>query len=190
TGWQVLTGSSSSETDRLIEGTVKLSYDTFINSALLLQGKADLFTAAGPTDRKRVLGEILGLDQYDVLEAEAKERRKARTAEAAALQRAVDDIEPQVAELPKLESRQAALSTELDRVRERAQRASSELGDLRRAQQALELSRKELADAEGRASAERVAIDAAERELAELATLVAADERLAATERPIRDGYA
>ena len=40
---------------------LKLSYETFVNSAFLLQGRADSFTIKTPGERKRILAEILGL---------------------------------------------------------------------------------------------------------------------------------
>lgn len=67
-------GNSSRETARQLVQLLKMEYETFINSAYLQQGRADVFTRQKPTDRKRILGEILGLSQYDMLEAKAKER--------------------------------------------------------------------------------------------------------------------
>ena len=49
-----------------IERLLRLDYDTFINSALLLQGRADEFTTHTPADRKRVLADILGLQPGEV----------------------------------------------------------------------------------------------------------------------------
>ncbi len=71
----------------LTEGTIKatqekiiqalhLTFDTFTNSSYLRQGHADEFTTKGPTERKRILTEILGLDHYDILEQKAKEKIK------------------------------------------------------------------------------------------------------------------
>lgn len=76
-----------SENHNLTEGTIKttqekiinllhLTYETFTNSAFLRQGHADEFTTKGPTDRKRILSDILGLSHYDELEEKAKEKIK------------------------------------------------------------------------------------------------------------------
>ncbi len=67
-------GNSSRETAKQLVQLLRMEYETFINSAYLQQGRADVFTRQKPTDRKRILGEILGLSQYDRLEAKAKER--------------------------------------------------------------------------------------------------------------------
>ena len=42
-----------------------MDYDTFINSAFLLQGRADEFTNKTPAERKAVLASILGLEAYE-----------------------------------------------------------------------------------------------------------------------------
>ncbi len=71
----------------LTEGTIKatqekiiqllhLTFETFTNSSFLRQGHADEFTTKGPTDRKRILADILGLSHYDLLEEKAKEKVK------------------------------------------------------------------------------------------------------------------
>ena len=63
--WRSLTETSVRETTRKLVETIRLDYDTFINSAFLVQGKADLFVSQRPAERKRILGEILNLSMYD-----------------------------------------------------------------------------------------------------------------------------
>jgi exonuclease SbcC len=46
--FRAITGNSIAETERAIAGLLRLSYETFINSSLLLQGRADLFTTKRP----------------------------------------------------------------------------------------------------------------------------------------------
>ena len=70
---QPLTGDSIRQTQNIIDQTVGMDYDTFINSAFLLQGRADEFTNNTPSDRKAVLAKILGLEVYDHLQERAKE---------------------------------------------------------------------------------------------------------------------
>ena len=53
--------------------TLRLDYDTFVNSAFLLQGRADSFTVKTATERKQILADILGLSRYDHYEEHAKE---------------------------------------------------------------------------------------------------------------------
>ncbi|MGD9147665.1 MAG: SMC family ATPase, partial [Anaerolineae bacterium] len=46
-------------TEAAIVRLLRMDYETFTNSAFLLQGRADAFTTRTPAERKRVLGEIL-----------------------------------------------------------------------------------------------------------------------------------
>lgn len=63
---------SQAETQRLINSILRLDYDTFVNSAFLQQGRADAFTVKTPAERKKILSEILGLDQWTRYEDEVK----------------------------------------------------------------------------------------------------------------------
>lgn len=77
--YRPLTGATQRETQERIGEVVGLDYDTFINSAFLLQGRSDEFTKKRPSERKEVLGKILNLSRYDALAERAAERdREAR----------------------------------------------------------------------------------------------------------------
>ena len=69
-----VSGNAIRETQHVIDQAVGMDYDTFINSAFLLQGRADEFTNKTPADRKAVLAKVLGLDTYDRLQSRARER--------------------------------------------------------------------------------------------------------------------
>lgn len=71
-----LTEGTIKATQQKIINTLHLSFETFTNSAFLRQGHADEFTTKGPSDRKRILADILGLSHYDLLEEKAKEKVK------------------------------------------------------------------------------------------------------------------
>ncbi|MBV9791572.1 MAG: AAA family ATPase, partial [Chloroflexi bacterium] len=59
--WRRLSGDTISETQAEINRVLRIEYDTFINSAFLIQGRADEFTGRKPAERKQVLADILGL---------------------------------------------------------------------------------------------------------------------------------
>ena len=71
-------GTRSRETQEQITGLLRLDYDTFVNTAFLVQGKADLFTKMRPAERKRMLGEVLGLAHYDTFADRAREQARER----------------------------------------------------------------------------------------------------------------
>lgn len=74
--WMSLDEPSIRLTQKRIDETLSMDYDTFINSAYLVQGRADEFARRPPNERKKVLAEILGLSYYDGLETKAKEESK------------------------------------------------------------------------------------------------------------------
>lgn len=94
-------------TQQKIIDTLHLTYETFINSAFLRQGHADEFTTRGPSDRKRILADILGLSHYDELEEKAKEKTKELQSKLQLLEYQLLEIE---AELSLKEEREKALS--------------------------------------------------------------------------------
>ena len=60
------------QTQDKINGILRLDYETFVNSAFLQQGRADAFTTKTPAERKKILSDILGLDQWAVYEDQVK----------------------------------------------------------------------------------------------------------------------
>ncbi len=75
-GFQAITGNSIRETEARIRDILHLDYETFVNTAFLLQGRADMFTRSTPARRKEVLAEVLDLSYYTKLEERAKERSR------------------------------------------------------------------------------------------------------------------
>jgi len=51
-GWRPISGDTLRDTERRIEEILHIDYDTFINSAFLMQGRADEFVRKTPTQRK------------------------------------------------------------------------------------------------------------------------------------------
>ena len=76
--WQLLDEGGLRERQAQIIRVLRMDYETFVNSAFLLQGRADSFTIKTPTERKQILADILGLSRYDLYEARAKEEAAAR----------------------------------------------------------------------------------------------------------------
>ena len=70
--YRPITGDTISETQADIIRRTNMDYDTFVNSAYLVQGRADLFAMATASQRKEVLARVLGLGIYDRLEERAK----------------------------------------------------------------------------------------------------------------------
>lgn len=74
--WKSLSLSATRLTQELIIKTIKMDHETFVNSVYLRQGKADEFTLKGPSQRKQILSDILGLEVYDKLCETAKTKAR------------------------------------------------------------------------------------------------------------------
>ncbi|MGI4792303.1 MAG: AAA family ATPase [Janthinobacterium lividum] len=110
-GWHPLTGNTDRETEVAVQKLLRMSYDTFLNSAYLRQGQADQFVKQTPGKRKEILADILDLSRYDQLEAKARERSKAAGAEATDLERDISGIDAELSAEPELLRQLAELRT-------------------------------------------------------------------------------
>jgi len=141
-GYKPLTERSVVETERLIERTLRMSYETFTNSSFIQQGRADTFTTNSPAERKRVLAEILELGYYDELEGRAKERFKTREAQLSDERRLEEGWAQEIArrpeyqaELDRLRIQLASLETQVGRLDEQATLARDRVAQLESLQQ-------------------------------------------------------
>lgn len=128
--WGSITGDSIRDTERRIADTVKMDYETFITSAFLMQGKADTFTSKSPSERKKILGDILNLGDYDELTQMAREAERAAKSKVEALRSQIDAIEEQLAERPQLQRRLDEVERDLASAGERLAAAYQELEGL------------------------------------------------------------
>ena len=67
-----LSAASIKKTQEKIISVLKIDYQTFINSAFILQGRIDEFSRKNARERKDILSEILNLSRYDRLANLAK----------------------------------------------------------------------------------------------------------------------
>ena len=111
--WRPLTEHSNRETQARIEQVLRLDYDTFINVSFFLQGRADQFAQQPPTRRKEILGNILGLEIWEVYKERAAERRKAVESDLDAVNGRMTEIEAELAEEEPRKLRLAELETQL-----------------------------------------------------------------------------
>jgi len=185
--WRSIAESGVRATQGKIEQVLRLDYDTFINSAFLRQGRADEFTVKTAAERKRVLGDILGLDRWAVYEDRAKEKLRTLQNEAQVLELRLQEIETELDrraeyELSFREAQEAV--AELGLVLERAQEAYREIEATRaelhhtEAQIGEVIGRVAQAEQELRALVEERA--ARERRLAEYESLLAQAEEIQA----------
>ncbi|HLD92589.1 MAG TPA: SMC family ATPase [Anaerolineales bacterium] len=128
--WKALTEHTLRETETLIRKTLRLDYETFVNASFFLQGKADQFTQQNPSDRKRILSSVLGLEIWDQYRLKAAERRKALEDQIAVLQGRLQEIVAELGEEAQRKQRLKELQAQLDslsKARATQERALEEL---------------------------------------------------------------
>jgi DNA repair protein SbcC/Rad50 len=170
--WQLLDEGGLLERQALIIRTLRMEYDTFVNSAFLLQGRADSFTLKTAAERKQILADILGLSRYDLYEERAKEEVRLRKDRAIGLQGEMGAIDHEL-------GRRAEHQGRLDEAR---REVSVAVGALRAAETEQAASRLQVEALRGQAKQLndlRNRLARAERDLSDARTqLVAAQARL------------
>ena len=111
--WKALSGATLRNTQELIEHTLRLDYETFVNASFFLQGKADQFTQQKSSDRKRILGSILGLEVWETYKLRVIERRKGEESEITNLDGRTAEINAELSEENTRTERLATLQTDL-----------------------------------------------------------------------------
>ena len=122
--WRSLNERTVRDTTRKLVETIRLDYDTFINSAFLVQGKADLFVSQRPVERKRILGEILNLSVYEGYAQKAREMaRDDRNRQAIARGR-IESIERELEGEEELKQQAQEITQSLSELKERLESAT------------------------------------------------------------------
>jgi DNA repair protein SbcC/Rad50 len=155
---QPITGNSLRETQAKIEQLVGMDYDTFINSAFLLQGRADEFTNKTPADRKAVLASILGLEIYDRLQARARERLAETRAAADRAGGILHQMQREIEEIGQPSQELAGVAEYLDKLAEQLIEKHREADNLRGQVTEMERRRNELLDLQKRVQGLRLEI--------------------------------
>ncbi len=158
--WRGLSENTMRATQERIEQLLRLDYDTFVNSAFLMQGRADEFTTKTPNQRKQVLANILGLDQWETYEARAKDQ-------ISATRQALQRVTVRLEEIDRELDQRAAYQRTLEEAQQAAALAAEELraaeaqfAALQQARAQVESLRQQQADLQRR-------LQARQREIAE-----------------------
>ena len=161
-----ITGNTVRETESAIRELLHMDYDTFVNTAFLLQGRADMFTAATPAKRKDVLAEVLDLGYYESLATKARERSRDRERRIADIDATVAAHTPEIDRKPQYEGDLSEAQEQLQALDAELEPMRSALAEQRTGVDRLRGQRTHLAEMEARLSAAR----------ADLATLEARAE--------------
>ncbi len=180
--WKTIAEPQMNATQQKIIDLLRLDYDTFINSAFLLQGRADEFTVKTATERKKVLADILGLDIWDEYEARAKEKIASIENELRLIDLRLHEIDAEAARQPQFEAEVAAAQKAVIALGDRLREAEAKFQQAQQAQRSLGMLDAQLTDL-----AKRIA--QAERELAAVERDLTA-ARLKADDSPLMQDLA
>ncbi|HJX39757.1 MAG TPA: SMC family ATPase, partial [Anaerolineae bacterium] len=184
-----LTANSIRQTQASITETLHMEYDTFINSAFLLQGRADEFTSHPPADRKRILGEILDLSHYDYLEERAKQRSRETELALREISATLTEIEKELAHRPEYEEELKRAEEVSSGLRARLRIEEGTLRDLRAKSRELELRQDELKALTAQKQQRDSEVAQAKREIEDSRQRIAAYQEVLERAEIIEQGY-
>jgi exonuclease SbcC len=135
--WASIAEATIPKTQEKIIRTLRLEHDTFVNSAYIMQGKADEFTGKRPTERKQVLADILGLQEWERYEERAKEKIKGIEKDIAGLEALLNEIEGELARRDEYERELAEAKDKVIEVGARLREAEAGWAQIDAARQAM-----------------------------------------------------
>ena len=97
--WVDISCSTSGDTNRKIENTIKLDYKTFVNSVYFRQNDISEFAEAEASRKKEILKSIIDISRWDSYEKDAKKRAKEISDECKLLSKSVEDYDNQFEKL-------------------------------------------------------------------------------------------
>ena len=175
---------------KLVADVLRMDYQTFINSALLLQGRADEFTTKPPGERKEVLGKILGLSRYDLLEERAREISREKDREKDRLESALAELEAELSHKEEYEQELSRVKQRLAETQASLERLEKRLEELREQKKQLDLKRQELVTLEQRLKQDEEELKLQEEEIRKYEEKINQEESIIAQGEEIEEKYA
>ncbi|MFW9996566.1 MAG: AAA family ATPase, partial [Candidatus Odinarchaeota archaeon] len=101
TSGQDLSRNTLKDNNKLIsKKLLGMDYETFITSCFFLQNRYDLFMQKTATERKKIIIEILGLEKFELLRKEAKQRKDDIKEEVKSLKEEIDTAKGEIDNRP------------------------------------------------------------------------------------------
>ncbi|MXX53116.1 MAG: AAA family ATPase, partial [Dehalococcoidia bacterium] len=144
--WRAITGNTVRDTEQVITERIRMDHETFVNTAFLRQGDADRFTTSKPSDRKRILAEVLDLSYYDALEKRARDKVGELRLETQKLEADIEIREREAEQKATLEETLYEVAREIADLEPRLSEARKSLEDGSRLVTGLENKSKELGE--------------------------------------------
>ena len=148
--WQLLDDGGLVERQAQIIRTLRLDYETFVNSAFLLQGPLISFTVKTASERKQILADILGLGRYDLYEERAEQEAQVLKEQATRIGGEIAGIDAELARRADYEARLEAARVAAAQGAAALRGAEVEQAEARLAVQERRAQARHLADLRGR----------------------------------------
>ncbi|NPV75681.1 MAG: SMC family ATPase [Anaerolineae bacterium] len=143
--WRPLSERTLRETEERIRSTLRMDFDTFTNASFFLQGKADQFAQQRPSERKRILSSIFGLEAWELYQARVAERRKIKEARLSEIAGSIAEIDLELQQEEERRRRFEHLQEELEKLAELRHTKENELAFVRKLEGSLAEQKRMLA---------------------------------------------
>ena len=125
------------ETEEKIVNLLNMDYETFINTSYLKQGDSNRFTSSRPTDRKKILADLLDLSYYERLESASKQHSRQLQNDVEVQQSVIEHKSSAVQEKELILEKLETYKKESQNLLSEEQSLSKELEDLNQKRQTL-----------------------------------------------------
>ena len=125
------------ETEEKIVNLLNMDYEIFINTSYLKQGDSNRFTSSRPTDRKKILADLLDLSYYERLESASKQHSRQLQNDVEVQQSVIEHKSSAVQEKELILERLETYKKESQNLLSEEQSLSKELEDLNQKRQTL-----------------------------------------------------
>ncbi len=142
--WYGISEAKVRATQKKINELLRLDYDTFVNSAFILQGRADLFTVKTSGERKAILANILGLDQWSSYEKSARDKISDLRSDLKVFDAEIANIDRELLRKEDYEADLKNAQTQLEGLEAQLKAAEQELADVTQARQKLADARRRI----------------------------------------------
>ena len=132
-----LMANTIKETEEKIVNLLNMDYETFINTSYLKQGDSNRFTSSRPTDRKKILADLLDLSYYERLESASKQHSRQLQNDVEVQQSVIEHKSSTVQEKELILERLETYKKESQNLLSEEQSLSKELEDLNQKRQTL-----------------------------------------------------
>lgn len=186
---RVISEDGARRTQEKINQILRLDYETFAHSAFLQQGRADAFTLKTAAERKRILADILGLEQWTGYEDAVKTRLNGIASQIDIIKHDIKRIDEEIARAPQLADDLDALLASLAEAAARLARAEEAYNRVAHAAAALRRERENQRELERQIGGRKEDMGAAQAEVGRQDEKIAAYQATIAQSESIEAGF-